>query len=366
MFSVLKRLRARLEPVFQSDTAFVESAFREILGRPVDQDGLNHYTSLLRQGLGRTAVLLSLMRSEEFTSKLAPKASAIRSLRADRPGQYRDAVDRTNGQTIVVFDARQEADFDWLERGILDNGYYELPGVWNFGIDTDKRVVAEMIASFGPKRTLELGCAAGAVMECLRDRDIAAEGIEISSMAIARAPEQVRSQIHQGDLLTLTLPQCYDTVFGLDVFEHLNPNRLASYIARLYAVTCPGGFFFCNVPAFGADPVFGTVFPLYVDGWQQEADAGRPFSALHVDENGYPVHGHLTWADARWWVRQFEAPGFRREMSIEQALHAKYDGYMTKRSPARRAFFVFGKEMADAQRAAVIDRITRRPSDVLQ
>jgi hypothetical protein len=150
----------------------------------------------------------------------------------------------------------------------------------------------------------------------------------------------------------------YDLIFGLDVFEHLNPNRLDAYIVRLAELVGTGGFLFCHIPAFGTDPVFGTVFPLYLDRWGQDADAGRSFSTLHVDDLGYPIHGHLTWADAKWWSRRFERQGFERETGIERALHAKYDRHMKLRSPARCAYFVFSKGNPGSRREDVIQQIT--------
>lgn len=360
-----KRLRSRLGPALQSDSAFVETAYLEILGRPADQDGLDHYKRLLRDGLGRTAVLLSLVRSDEFTSRLARKTPALPSLRTLRPQRYRDAIDRTNGESIAVFDAESAADFDWLEMAILQNGYYEQPGVWNLGVDLDKRVIAEIIAAFAPQRALELGCAAGAVLECLQEHAVYAEGVEISTTAIARASPGVRNRIHHGDLLSLELPHGHDMVFGLDVFEHLNPNRLDGYVQELTRIARDGAWFFCNIPAFGSDDVFGTVFPLYVDGWERDAAAGRHFSTIHVDELGYPIHGHLTWADTRWWVERFEATGLRRAIEVERALHRKYDPYMRKRSPARLAYFVFAKNGSSDAEKAVVCRIDGEPSRVL-
>ena len=116
----------------------------------------------------------------------------------------------------------------------------------------------------------------------------------------------------------------------------------------------------CVRPAFGDDPNFGTVFPLYVDGWEQDAAAGRPFSALHVDAHGYPLHGHLTWADWRWWTSRFESHGFAREHEIEHALHTRYDDYLVRRSPARKAFFVFSKGDPRARRENTLESIRRR------
>jgi hypothetical protein len=31
---------------------------------------------------------------------------------------------------------------------ILSHAYYEQPGVWNLGVDFDKRVMAEIVAAF--------------------------------------------------------------------------------------------------------------------------------------------------------------------------------------------------------------------------
>jgi hypothetical protein len=264
-----------------------------------------------------------------------------------------------------VFDAAESSDFDWLERAIIQYGYYEHAGVWNFGVDVDKRVVAEMVAAFAPERALELGCAAGAVIECLGALGVSADGVEISSMAIAQASASVRERIHHGDLLALDLLPIYDMAFGLDVFEHLNPNRLDAYIERLVQLTRPDSYLFCNIPAFGHDSIFGTVFPFYIDGWREAAASGRFFSTIHVDDLGFPLHGHLTWASADWWVQRFEHRGFRRDVAIEREFHRKYDDYFDKRSRARKAFFVFSKETASKRQTQIIQRIRAERSNVL-
>jgi hypothetical protein len=340
----LRRWQSRWGPALQSDNAFIESAFLEILGRRPDLDGLNHYRRVLADGLGRTAVLLDIMRSDEFTAKLRPSsAPSLPDLRAVRPERYTDAINRSNGQTIPVFTAHAPADFDWLEDAIVRHGYYEKPGVWTLGVDADKRVIAEMVASFQPRQAIELGCAAGAVLQCLEELGVKAEGVEISAMARDKAPAGVRERIHHGDLLAVDLPARYDLLFGLDIFEHLNPNRLDAYLARIAAITTADARLFCNIPAFGHDDAFGTVFPFYIDGWEAEAARGVPFTSLEVDALGYPIHGHLTWADAAWWSRQFAKAGFRRDVETERRLHTKYDDYFDKHAPARKSFFVFAK-----------------------
>jgi predicted TPR repeat methyltransferase len=365
MKSFVSRLRDRLGPALLSDADFIEMAYRKVLGRPADRAGLAQYRAALRNGLGRTDLLIALVHSEEYTARLAAAARAEAGPRALRPERYRDMVDRTNGQVIGVFEVEQPTDFDWLETRILEDGYYEKPGVWNLEIDTDKRVVAEMVAAFSPTRALELGCASGAVIDCLLDYGVKAEGLDISWSALSQASPRVRWAVHHGDLMSFESSVPYDLVYGLDVFEHLNPNRLDAYVARMFQMTADGGFAFCNIPAFGTDPVFGTVFPYYLDGWETDAAAGRPFSRVHVDAKGYPIHGHLTWADVGWWANRFERAGFRREPLIEQRFHPKYDGYMARITPARRAYYVFSKNAPAVSRQAIMDRITSQPSRAL-
>jgi hypothetical protein len=131
-------------------------------------------------------------------------------------------------------------------------------------------------------------------------------------------------------------------------------------------IASPGSHLFCNIPAFGRDEVFGTIFPYYIDGWESDSAASRPFARLHVDALGYPLHGHLTWADVRWWVDRFVAAGFTREPDVERALHAKYDAYMERITPARRAYFVFAKQPSAAHRSTIIQRIASTPSSALE
>jgi hypothetical protein len=323
MKNLVSRLRDRFGPALLSDDEFIELAYRKVLGRPPDRAGVAHYRAALRNGLGRTDLLIALVHSDEYTARLMATARAQAGPRGMRPDRYRDMIDRTNGHVIVVFEVENAADVDWLETRILEDGYYEKPGVWNLEVDTDKRVLAEMIAAFAPARALELGCASGAVMDCLLDYGVKAEGLDISWSAIEQASQRVRWAIHHGDLMSFESAAPYDLVYGLDVFEHLNPNRLDAYLQRMFQITTEGGYIFCNIPAFGCDPIFGTVFPYYIDGWEADAAAGRPFSRLHADAKGYPIHGHLTWADAGWWAERFERAGVAGGAVLEEGVHQK-------------------------------------------
>ncbi len=349
-----------------SDQEFLKNAYREILGRDIDPDGLNYYIKFLQDGHSQTDVLLNLVKSEEFINKVLRENTSIQNLRQLRPSSYHIVDDLFSPNKILVFTAETHGDLDWLESMILEHGYYEKPGVWSFSIDTDKKVMAEIMSAFQPNRALEIGCANGTVMKCLYDMNILCEGIEISTRAINKAFPEIKNNIYKGDILELNLPEKYNLIFGLDVFEHLNPNRIADYINKIYQILIDGGYLFCNIPAFGCDPIFGTVFPVYIKEWEADISQGRYFSQLHVDAQGYPIHGHLIWADYQWWVKQFEQSGFQREVEIEKAFHEKYDDYMNKTSVARKSYFIFSKNADKKENEAIIDIIKSTPSQVLK
>jgi SAM-dependent methyltransferase len=347
-----------------TDGDFVAGAYRDALGREADREGLRFYQGLLAGGADRGEVARALVRSDEHVNQATAALYELPSLRQRWPDRYVRARS-TDGRTLA-FHAATPDWFDRLEAAILTSGYYEKPGIWEFSLNRDKRLMAEIVASLEPSRVLEIGCSNGTVLQALQERGVEVSGLDISPSAVALADPSVRGRIHLGDLLTATLPTTYDVIYGLDVFEHLNPNKLGGYLDRVRALTNPHGFVFTNLPAFGEDAEFGTVFPMELDDWERDAAAGRPFGLLPVDDDGYPFHGHLVWADSAWWVRQFERAGLRREPAIERALHRRYDDYMRQSSPARRSFYVFSRD-ADAELVAgLAERIGRSGSAILE
>ena len=346
------------------DDVFLAAAYRHVLRRDPDQDGMRFYGAQLRAGVERGEVVRALVSSDEHVNRVLAPLYQLPSLRERWPDRYRQ-VETTSGERRLVFDAASPRWFDRLESAILASDYYEKPGIWEFSMNRDKRLMAEIVSALEPAAVLEIGCSNGTVLQCLHQSGVEVTGLDISPSAIARADPSIRERIRLGDLLTVELPQTYDVVFGLDVFEHLNPNRLQGYLRKVRSLTRPGGFVFTNLPAFGDDPVFGTVFPMDLEDWGRDAAAGRPFSLLPVDDEGYPFHGHLVWASSAWWVAQFEGVGLRREPTVEQALHDCYDPYMAANSPARRSFYVFSRDRDAADVAALAERIRRRGSTIL-
>ncbi len=346
----ISKARERLAVDLLADDDFVDHLYRELLGRDADAGGKASHLAFLGEGHSRAALVMHFVRSPEFVFRTIRDHIhdyvKLLPIMDDRPDRYRVERSRSQAEQSRFFVASGGEDFDWLETKIIGNGYYERPGVWSFIIDEDKRMMAEIAASFKPSSVLDIGCANGAVLKCLQDMGIHGEGVEISRIALDKALPEVRDAIHLGDLLELALPRRYDLVMGLDVFEHLNPNKLDSYLARIFDLVEDGGHVFTNIPAFGADAVFGEVFKIDYAVWDNDVAAGRFFHAVPVDDYGYPKNGHLINADSDWWTKAFARFGFRRDVGIERVLHEKYGAEIDRIAPARRSFYVFAKQPA--------------------
>ncbi len=350
--------RARREAAHTADDeAFVNHVYVELLQRVPDPAGVGDQVRALQAGMSRPDLVVALAHSGEYRRKVLVEDTPIADLKSLWPDRYGHATEIGNGRTVSVFEAQGPADYDWLEKAIIDHGYYEKPRLWAHDLDEDKRLSARMLSAFAPSRALEVGCANGTVMTALDDLGVFCEGVDISESAIESADPRVRGRIHQGDILDFEAEVPYDLVFGLDIFEHLNPNRLDEYLARLTAVLAPDGFVYVNVPAFGPDPVFGNVFPFYLPGWEQQAAAGSMLSPIEVDTRGYPDNGHLVWADPAWWVRRFEGSGLTRVPEVEMEFHAHHDEYFENHSRGRRTFFVFAGPKGRDHIDQVVDRI---------
>jgi len=329
-----------------SNEEFVDICYDMFLERKTDPQAKKNAYAFLEKGRSRLELIKSIVTSPEYYNVLTTTLfgeTDLPDLRQIRPNSYVFSKIRGTSDRTLTFDVQTPSDSDWLESMIVEHGYYEKPGVWSPAIDTDKRVIAEIISRFNPSCCLEIGCSTGAILKLLRDKDIYSEGIEISHRALALSYPEIRRRIHFGDLLTLNIKTEFDMIIGLDVFEHLNPTKLPFYLKRCQSLLRKNGFLFANIPAFGKDPIFGEVFPIYLEDWSNRSEI--PFSLLDVDEKGWPLNGHLIWATAAWWQKMFEAAGFNREVEIEMALHEIYDEYMSIDAQARKSFFIFSRSL---------------------
>jgi len=192
-------------------------------------------------------------------------------------------------------------------------------------------VAAYLVWRFLPgRRTLDVGCALGFVVEALRELDIDAEGVDVSYYAVDHAPSGVRGHLRQGSLLD-RLPfddASFDVVTALETLEHLPPYSIAPALAELRRVC--GGYLLATIPSFGPNAngpggwYNGKVRAARLGHYQHLADTYEgpvPYDDLMQDSEGEPIEGHLTIASFGWWTKQFEAAGFERCGEIERRIH---------------------------------------------
>ncbi len=119
-----------------SDEEFLDHIYKKLLGREPDPVGRAHQLKFLRAGNSRAALVLNLTEAPEFIFKIVKDNIhayiELLPIKDERPDRYEILSDRWGREKSWVFRVREESDFDWLERKILENGYYERPGVWSF------------------------------------------------------------------------------------------------------------------------------------------------------------------------------------------------------------------------------------------
>lgn len=341
--------RLRQPTDYLADTAFLTAAYRELLGRAPDSTGFDAAIKHLTSGGTRRDLLHAMVDSAEFENRLLTSTDAkpLPSLVAMQPHRY-----RRSGE-FLAFIVKSDEDYDWLEEMITDHGYYERPGPWRYGFNDDKANLSRLVSLLRPQKVLEVGCGDGGTLHGPTMLGIDCVGLDVSEYARERALPDVRDRVLIGDLLRSDhrFPGV-DTVCGFDIFEHLNPNRLPQYLQRCASILPDDGLLLINAPVFGTDDLFGDAMGVWTDEWRKDLQNHVPFSFIPCDDHGFPMMGHLVWADSKWWEQTFQANGFLRVRRIERALHQRFDPIF-EYSHARRAFMLLAKRLGDTRQDAL-------------
>jgi SAM-dependent methyltransferase len=92
-------------------------------------------------------------------------------------------------------------------------------------------IAQRIVETIHPALVLDAGCALGILVEVLRQRGVDAQGIDLSSYAIAHVHESVRPYCRVGSI-TDELPTRYDLIVSIEVLEHLPAAAGAAAIAN--------------------------------------------------------------------------------------------------------------------------------------
>ena len=139
--------------------------------------------------------------------------------------------------------------------------------------------IAERIATqIQPRRALDAGCALGILVEALRARGIEADGIDISSYAIANVHESVRPFCRRGSIVD-EFPDRYDLIVSIEVLEHMPAREGEAAIANICRHT--DDVLFSSIPSDHREP------------------------------------SHVNVQPAEYWAEQFAGHGFYRDVDFD-------------------------------------------------
>jgi SAM-dependent methyltransferase len=120
----------------------------------------------------------------------------------------------------------------------------------------------------GTPALFEIGYAGGGMLTRAVQAGYEVAGLEVCEtvrrQALRSLPERFHPRLHLGDLLAQDLGNTqYDVVYWNDVFEHIPPDEIRDYLARIYRLLLPGGHLVTITPNWHERPsdVTGDFLP---------------------------------------------------------------------------------------------------------
>lgn len=255
--------------------------------------------------------------------------SVLRSL-AQRPRARQLILRTTRELNRALYDDVYGAHYFGSGRDPLDR--MGLSGYERYDRDTSNANVAAYLVWrwFDVRRTLDVGCATGFVVEALRELGLDTQGVDVSQFAVDQAAAGARGHIAYGNLThRLAFPDGhFDLVSVFETLEHLPPESVPAAVAELRRVT--NSYVVATIPSFGANEngpggwytikVRDERIPHY-ESLGPDYEGPIPYEDLYRDAEGEPIEGHLTIASFSWWTKCFEEAGFVRCGAVERVMH---------------------------------------------
>jgi GT2 family glycosyltransferase len=184
-----------------------------------------------------------------------------------------------------------------------------------FGAIAD-RIVQEI----APKTVLDAGCALGFLVEELRNRGVAAYGVDISSYAIAHVDPSIRPYCWAGSV-TEPFPQRYDLIVCIEVLEHMMDDESRAAIENLCRHS--DNVLFSSTPSdteevthFNVQPQEYWAEQFALHGFFRDVDFDASFVtawAAYYRRRDEPVPRLIRDFERRYWLLQNESQDLRKE-----------------------------------------------------
>jgi len=115
-------------------------------------------------------------------------------------------------------------------------------------LESFRGMADQIVRQINPRRVLDVGCAKGFLIECLRDRGVEAYGFDISEYAVNEARPDVRPYCWVGSAAN-SINERYDLITCIEVCEHLPEpeaneavRQMASHSDMVLFSSSPGHF----------------------------------------------------------------------------------------------------------------------------
>lgn len=213
--------------------------------------------------------------------------------------------------------------------------------------------VADLIvAQIAPRTVLDVGCAMGFLVECLRERGVEAYGVDVSEYAISHVHPSVAPYCRIGSA-DEPFGRQYDLITCIEVVEHLSPDLSGRTLANLCRHT--GDLLFSSSPEDFAELTHHNVQPpeywaarfAELGFWRDlDFDGSRltPWAARFRHAADPPVAALVTGYERRlWWLaraadaRQAEALRWRDGQLAAEAALAELKANLARQIEARGA-----------------------------
>jgi SAM-dependent methyltransferase len=156
-------------------------------------------------------------------------------------------------------------------------------------------IARRIVEDVNPRRVLDAGCALGLLVETLRNRNVDAFGVDLSSFAIDRVHESVRPFCWRGSVAD-AFTDDYDLIVCIEVLEHMPQLQAEAAIAN-----------FCRHT--------GNVL----------------FSSSPLD---YREATHVNVHPPEYWAEQFARHGFFRDVDFDASFVTSWAVMFRKGAPA--------------------------------
>ena len=121
------------------------------------------------------------------------------------------------------------------------------------------RVADSLIQQLNPQTALDVGCAKGFLVECLRDRDVEAYGFDVSEYAIREVRDDIRPYCSVGSASD-SITKDYDLITCIEVCEHLPESEAQETIRQMTLHT--DIILFSSTPTNFEEPTHINVHPI--------------------------------------------------------------------------------------------------------